>query len=95
MVIVGGSMLLAAAAILTGREMGVLTSAFAGAAMMIFEIVEVAGIDRMGGKRAGVCCCPAGFLLRARPLDLCAELLPLDDRVRRNSHFPSRHVRHA
>ena len=40
MVIVGGSMLLAAATILTGREIGVLASAFAGPAMMIFEIVE-------------------------------------------------------
>src|SRR6266702_7929965 len=50
MVIVGGSMLLAAATILTGREMGVLTSAFAGVAMMIFEIVEAAVVDRMGGS---------------------------------------------
>jgi len=50
MVIVGGSMLLAAATILTGREIGVLASAFAGLAMMIFEIVEAIVVDRMGGS---------------------------------------------
>lgn len=50
MVIVGGSMFLAAATILTGREIGVLISAFTGLAMMVFEIVEVAVIDRMGGS---------------------------------------------
>ena len=50
MVIVGGSMLLAAATIFTGRELGVLASAFAGLAMMIFEIVEVVVIDRSGGS---------------------------------------------
>ena len=38
-VIVGGSMLLAAATILTRHDVGVLASGFAGLAMMIFEIV--------------------------------------------------------
>jgi len=51
MVIVGGSMFLAAATILTGREIGVLASAFAGLAMMIFEIVEAAVVDRTGGSQ--------------------------------------------
>jgi hypothetical protein len=50
MVVVGGSMLLAAATILTGREIGVLISVFAGLAMMIFEIVEAAVIDRIVGN---------------------------------------------
>lgn len=46
---VGGSMLLAAATILTGRAIGVLASACAGLAMMIFEIVEALVIDRQTG----------------------------------------------
>ena len=49
-IIVGGSMLLAAATIFTGREVGVLTSAFAGLAMIGFEVVEVFIIDRFGGS---------------------------------------------
>ena len=49
-IIVGGSMLLAAATIFTGREIGMLASGFAGLAMMIFEIVEVAVIDPYVGN---------------------------------------------
>jgi len=43
-------MFLAAATILTRREIGVLISAFTGLVMMVFEIVEVVVIDRMGGS---------------------------------------------
>lgn len=49
LILVGGSMLLAAATILTGRVIGVLASACAGLAMMIFEIVEALVIDRLTG----------------------------------------------
>lgn len=45
-IIVGGSMLFASATILSGREVGVLASAFAGLSMIIFEIVEIVIIDR-------------------------------------------------
>jgi hypothetical protein len=50
MVIVGGSMLVAAATILSGREFGILVSALAGLMMMGFEFVEAAVIDRIGGS---------------------------------------------
>src|SRR5258708_5880407 len=50
-IIVGGSMLFAAATILSGREIGVLASAFAGLAMVIFEIVEIAIVDRIAGSQ--------------------------------------------
>lgn len=49
-IVVGGSMLFAAATIFSGREIGVLASGFAGLAMMIFEIVEVAVIDPYAGS---------------------------------------------
>jgi hypothetical protein len=44
--VVGGSYLFAAAMILTGREVGVPVSAFAGLVLLGFEVVEVAIIDR-------------------------------------------------
>jgi hypothetical protein len=46
LIVVGGSFLLAAATILTGREVGVLASALAGLIVIGFEAVEVAIIDR-------------------------------------------------
>ena len=49
-IIVGGSMLMAAATIFTSREIGVLASGFAGLAMMIFEIVEAPVIDPYTGS---------------------------------------------
>ncbi|HKF38496.1 MAG TPA: hypothetical protein VKB35_16485 [Ktedonobacteraceae bacterium] len=49
-IIVGGSMLLAAATIFTGHEVGVPASGFAGLAMMIFEIAEIAVVDRFAGS---------------------------------------------
>jgi hypothetical protein len=53
-IIVGGSMLLAAGTILTGREIGVIASGFAGLAMMIFEIVEAPVIDPYAGSSLSV-----------------------------------------
>jgi len=50
LILIGGSMSLAATTILTRREVGVLAAAFAGLAMMIFEIVEAASIDRLSGS---------------------------------------------
>jgi len=49
-IIVGGSSLLAAATILTEREVGVLVSALAGLLLMGFEVLEVSIIDRNLGN---------------------------------------------
>ncbi len=94
MVIVGGSMLLAAATILTGRESGVLASAFAGLAMMIFEIVEAAVIDRMGGSMLVF-----AVVLQAFYFALGLAIFVLSSSLwmteYRSHHFPTRHVSHA
>ena len=94
MVIVGGSMLLAAATILTRREIGVLASAFAGLAMMIFEIVEAAVIDRSGGSELVI-----AVVLQTLYFALGLAVLVLSSRLwlteYRNHHFPTRHVSHA
>jgi hypothetical protein len=94
MVIVGGSMLLAAATILTGREMGVLASAFAGLAMMIFEIVEAAVVDRMGGSELVF-----AVVLQAFYFALGLAIFVLSSSLwmteYRSYHFPTRHVSHA
>jgi hypothetical protein len=49
-IIVGGSFLLAAETIFTGREGGVLVSALAGLLLVGFEVAEVAIIDRNVGN---------------------------------------------
>lgn len=49
LILVGDSMLLAAATILTGYALGVFASLCAGVAMMIFEVVEALVIDRLTG----------------------------------------------
>jgi hypothetical protein len=94
MVIVGGSMLFAAATILTGREIGVLASAFAGLAMMIFEIVEVAVVDRMGGSELVI-----AVVLQAFYFALGLAIFVLSSFLwmteYRSHHFPTRHVSHA
>jgi len=94
MVIVGGSMLLAAATILSGREIGVLASAFAGLVMMIFEIVEVAVIDRTGGSELVF-----AVVLQTFYFALGLAIFVLSSRLwlteYRNHHFPTRHVSHA
>ena len=94
MVIVGGSMFLAAATILTGREMGVLASAFAGLAMMIFEIVEVAVIDHIGGSELvfAVVLQTFYFALGLAILVLSCSLWVTEYR---KDHFPGRHVSHV
>ncbi len=45
-IVVGGSSLLAALTMLTGREVGVLFSALAGLLLLCFEVVEVSLVDR-------------------------------------------------
>lgn len=92
--IVGGSMFFAAATILMGREMGVLASAFAGLVMMIFEIVEVAVIDHIGGSELVFAVILQAFYF-ALGLVIVVLSCSLWMTEYRSSHFPIRHVRHA
>ena len=87
-------MLLAAAAILSGREVGVLASAFAGLAMMIFEIVEVVVIDGIAGNSLliAVSLQVFYFVLGLVVFGLAAYLWLTEYRA---YHFPTRHVSHA
>ena len=94
MVIVGGSMLLAAATILTGREIGVLASVFAGLVMMIFEIVEVAVVDRTGGSELVMAVVLQSFYF-ALGLAIFVLSSSLWMTEYRSHHFPTRHVTHA
>jgi hypothetical protein len=94
MVIVGGSMFFAAATILTGREMGVLASAFAGLAMMIFEIVEVAVIDHIGGSALVIAVVLQSFYF-ALGLAIFVLSSSLWTSEYRRYHFPTRHVSHT
>ena len=52
LLVVGGSFLVAAATILTGREVGVLASALAGLTVIGFEVVEAPIIDRFANVLA-------------------------------------------
>ena len=90
-IIVGGSSLLAAATILTGREVGVLVSALAGLLLMGFEVVEVSIIDRNLGN----------WLLLVVPLQAIYSVLALTIfglavslwmTEYRSQHFHSRHA---
>jgi hypothetical protein len=94
MVMVGGSILFAASTILTGREIGVLASVFAGLAMMIFEIVEVAVIDRMGESTLvfAVVLQAFYFALGLAIFVLSSSLWMTEYRSR---HFPTKHISHA
>jgi hypothetical protein len=94
MVMVGGSMLLAAATILTGREMGVLASAFAGLVMMIFEMVEVAVVDRIGGSELVFAVVLQAFYF-ALGLAIFVLSCSLWMTEYRRYHFPTRHVSHT
>lgn len=94
MVMVGGSMFFAAATILTKREMGVLASAFAGLIMMIFEIVEVAVIDRMGGSALVFAVVLQAFYF-ALGLAICVLSSSLWMSEYRSHHFPTRPVSHT
>ena len=90
-IIVGGSSLLAAATILTGREVGVLVSALAGLLLMGFEVVELSIIDRNLGN----------WLLLVLPLQAIYSVISLTIfglavflwmTEYRSQHFHSRHV---
>jgi hypothetical protein len=93
-IIVGGSMLLAAATIFTGREIGVLASGFAGLAMMIFEIVEAAVIDRYGGSMLSVALSLQVFYFAlGLAIFVLAAALWLTEF--RSQHFPVKHISRA
>lgn len=95
MIIVGGSMLLAAATILTGREVGVIVAAFAGLAMMIFEIVEATILDQIvsgSDLLTAVVLQVFFFALGLAVFTLALSLWMAGFRIR---HFPARHVSHA
>lgn len=93
-ILVGGSMLLAAATVLTGREVGVLASVFAGLAMMIFEIVEVVVIDHIAGSSLLIAVSLQAFyfVLGLVVFGLASYLWMTEYRA---YHFPTRHVSHA
>jgi hypothetical protein len=93
-IIVGGSMLLAAATIFTGREIGVLASGFAGFAMMIFEIVEVTVINRFVGSWLSVALSLQAFYF-ALGLAIFVLAATLWMTEFRSQHFPVKHVSHA
>jgi hypothetical protein len=90
MVIVGGSMFLAAATILSGREIGVLASVFAGLVIMIFEIVEAVVVDRTGGSELVF-----AVVLQTFYFALGLAIFVLSSRLwlteYRSHHFPTRH----
>ncbi len=93
-IIVGGSMLLAAATILTWREIGVLASAFAGLAMMIFEIVEAVVIDHIGGSELAIAVTlQAFYFVLGLAIFVAGFFLWMTEY--RSHHFPTRHVSHA
>ena len=94
MVIVGGSMLLAAVTILYGREIGVLASALAGLIMMGFEVVEAAVIDRTGGSEILFALSLQAFYF-ALGLTIFALATYLWVTEYRSDHFPAGHASHA
>ena len=93
-IIVGGSMLLAAATIFTGREIGVLASGFAGLVMMIFEIVEVAIINRSVRSWLSLALALQAFYF-ALGLAIFVLAATLWMTEFRSQHFPVKHVSHA
>ncbi len=93
-ILVGGSSLLAALTMLTGREVGVLFSVLAGLLLMGFEVVEVSLVDRNLGI----------WLLLVVPLQTIYSLIGLTMiglavflwmTEYRSQHDHSRHVSHA
>lgn len=94
MVVVGGSMLLAAVTIISRREIGVLISVCAGLAMMIFEIVEVAILDRTSGSALVF-----AIVLQVLYFSLGLAIFTLSSSLwmteYRSLHFPGRHISHA
>jgi hypothetical protein len=93
-IIVGGSMLLAAATILTGREIGVLATVFAGLAMMIFEIVEAPVIDPYAGSSLSVALALQVFYFAlGLVIFVLATILWMTEF--RRQHFPVKRMSHA
>ena len=90
-IIVGGSMLLAAATIFTGRQIGVRASGFAGLAMMIFEIVEVAVIDPYVGNWLSLALTLQLFYF-ALGLAIFVLAIILWMTEFRSQHFPVKHM---
>jgi hypothetical protein len=91
MVIVGGGMLFAAATILSGREIGVLASVFAGLMMMGFEVVEAAIIDRIGGSELlFAMSLQAFYFALGLAIFVLASYLWVTEF--RSGHFPARHA---
>jgi hypothetical protein len=93
-IIVGGSMLLAAATIFTGREIGVLASSLAGLAIMIFEIVEAPVIDPYAGSSLSLALSLQVFYFAlGLVIFVLAAILWMTEF--RSQHFPVKHVSHA
>ena len=93
-IIVGGSMLLAAATIFTGREIGVLASALAGLFMIGFEVVEIAVVDSSVGNWLSIAVAlQAIFSVLGLAIFGLATYLWMAEY--RSLHFPSRHASHA
>ncbi len=94
LVIVGGSMTLASATILTRHEIGVLAAAFAGLAMIVFEIVEVAVIDHISGSDLLIALVLQSiFFVLGLAIFVLASILWISEY--RSQHFLNRTIRHA
>ena len=93
-IIVGGSMLLAAVTIFTGREIGLLASGFAGLTMMIFEIVEAPVIDPHAGSSLSLALSLQVFYF-ALGLAIFVLAVRLWMTEFRSQHFPVKHISHA
>ncbi len=93
-IIVGGSMLLAAATIFTGSKIGGLASGFAGLAMMIFEVVEVAVIDPyVGNWLSPALTLQVFYFALGLAIFVLAIILWINEF--RGQHFPVKHMSHA
>jgi hypothetical protein len=90
-IIAGGSSLLAAATILTGSEVSILVSAFAGLLLIGFEVVEVAIVDRnMGNALLLAGMLQAIYSVLALSIFGSAAFLWMTEY--RRHHFPTSHV---
>ena len=85
-IVVGGSALIAAVTIFTGREVGVLASLAAGLVMAGYEVVEVATIKQIYGLQG------LYFVLGLVLFGLAVYLWMVEFR---SHHFPTRHISHA
>ena len=93
-ILVGGSSLVAAATMLTGREVGVLFSALAGLLLMGFEVVEVSLVDRNLGYWL-LLVVPLQAIYSVIGLTLVGLAVFLWLTEYRGQHFHSRHVSHG